>query len=70
MAKAVRSFMIPCDHQGNPQSYFVGKHGVTRIECKTENLGDHGITWLDVYEGEDLTFSANAKEVSFVEWER
>lgn len=63
-----RSIMLPCDHHGNPVSYIVGMHGVTRITNEVQNFGDHGISLMHVYEGDKLSVSAPLKECAFVEW--
>ncbi len=68
MAKEARSIMLPCDHHGNPSSYIVGMHGVTRITNEVENFGDHGVSLMQVFEGDRLALSAPLKECAFVEW--
>lgn len=63
-----KSIMLPCDHHGNPASYVVGMYGVTRIENEVLNYGDHGLSVMHVYEGENITLTAPLKECAFVEW--
>jgi hypothetical protein len=48
----------------------VGQDGVTRIERRLENLGDYGITWFDVFKGEHMFASFNARAVADVYYER
>ena len=66
--KEARSIMLPCDHHGNPNSYIVGMHGVTRIYLENLDFGDHGIALMEVCEGEKVVLSAPLKHCSFVEW--
>jgi len=49
-------------------AYTLGVNGVTKIERSVENLGEYGIAWFDVYQGEKLYVSVNAKTVARVIW--
>lgn len=66
--REARSIMLPCDHRGNPASYIVGQHGVTKIENEFHDCGDHGISLMHVFEGERLALTAPLKQCAFVEW--
>lgn len=41
-------------------AHIVGRHEVTKIERRDENLGTYGIIWYDVYRGEVRIASINA----------
>lgn len=49
-----------------PEAYIVGHGGVTRIEAREQNLGEYGIQWFDVFKGDHLTASMNARFVATV----
>jgi hypothetical protein len=46
----------------------VGRHGVTRIERREENYGDHGLSWFDVFQGDVLVRSYNARHVAEIHY--
>ena len=45
------------------------KHTITRIESRNENLGTYGITWFDIFDGDDLLVSMNAMAVSEIHYD-
>jgi hypothetical protein len=51
-----------------PDGALVGRHGVTRIERRTENYGEYGISWFDVFKGDVLAKSFNARYVAEVHY--
>lgn len=51
-----------------PSFYAVGRRGVTRIERREDNYGDHGLLWFDVYEGDRLVASMSGRHVSEVSY--
>ena len=51
-----------------PFSATVGVNGVTRIEEYEENLGDHGLLWLEIYKGDVLYQRFNARHVAEVHY--
>lgn len=48
--------------------YTVGVGGVTQIKHVVENYGDHGIPWFNVFTGERVYASVQAKAVARVIW--
>ncbi len=46
--------MEPMREGEYPTMFEVGKNGVTKIEYRVTNLGDHGIGWFDVYYGDHV----------------
>ena len=46
-----------------------GKPPVSRIEYSTENFGDHGLGWFDVWCGDRHIFTIAARAVAEIEWE-
>lgn len=69
MIEAVHIVGLHTDQNDNPKWEFkIGVDGVTRIKNWTENFGDHGIAWFDVYKGENVAVTLAAKEVAFIEW--
>lgn len=49
-----------------PDSYSIGVSGVTRIECREQNLGTYGILWFDVFIGDYVAASLNGIHISSV----
>lgn len=49
-------------------AYTLGVNGVTKIERETENLGDHGLGWFHVYQGERLCVTVAARSVARIIW--
>ena len=49
-----------------PWSYQVGVYGVTKIVERHQNHGDHTVGWFDVFYGESLHASMNARQVAAV----
>jgi hypothetical protein len=50
----------------NADGATVSYDGVTRIERRDENYGDHGLSWFDVFKGDVLFKSFNARAVAAV----
>lgn len=56
----------------NEPSFFdikIGEHGVTKIDCKEQYLGDSSICWLQVWEGDKLIARYNAKGIDSIEYQ-
>lgn len=51
-----------------PTMFEVGKNGVTKIECMTEDYGDHGVGWFDVYFGERVMQRMQVRAVAEVRY--
>lgn len=47
----------------------VGYDGVTRIERREENYGDHGLSWFDAFKGDHLHKSFNARAIAAVHYQ-
>ena len=51
-----------------PDGATVGYDGVTKIERREDNMGDHGILWFDVYQGEHVTKSFGGRHVAVIHY--
>lgn len=47
-----------------PRCWMVGYDAVTKIERRDEFYGDHGLLWFDVYNGDRVVASMNARYVA------
>lgn len=55
-----------------PQEYntvSIGHNGVTKITSEEQNLGDHAICWLKVWEGPYWVTRFNARNVDSINYE-
>lgn len=48
---------------------FRGDYGITRIEFRSEYMGDHSTAWFDCYKENDLAMSISEKAVAMVFYE-
>jgi hypothetical protein len=53
-----------------PDGAHVGYGGVTRIERRDENYGILGLAWYDVFAGDVLLKSFNARSVAVIHYEK
>jgi len=56
---------VPLNQSSSSKFYRVGANGVSKIVVRD----DRNLTWFDVYQGDDLSYSANALWVAEVQWE-
>lgn len=52
-----------------PEGACVGYDGITRIERREENFGDHALLWFDVFQGDHLFKSFGGRHVAVVTYE-
>lgn len=50
--RPIQSILNPCDHHGNPESWIVGRQGVTRIEATTKSGMHADIPYVRVWKGD------------------
>lgn len=51
-----------------PTFFEVGKDGVSKIEYRVDNLGDHGIAWFDIWFGDRVKHSMQARAVAEIRY--
>ncbi len=57
------------NREGESPTFFeVGKDGVSKIEYRVDNLGDHGIAWFDIWFGDRVKHSMQARAVAEIRY--
>ena len=51
-----------------PTFFQVGANGVSKIEAETEDYGDHGLGWFNVYFGDELLQRMAARAVAEIRY--
>lgn len=46
--------------------FTIGHDGVTKIEHREDNYGDHGLLWFDVFKGDSLYASMGGRHVAVI----
>lgn len=60
----------PARANEDPFAFQVGMNGVTKIERREENYGDHGLLWFDIFKGSRRAASMNGRHVAVVAYKK
>ena len=66
IAQTIMATQLPCDENGNPLDYIVGRNGITKIEA-SEKKGEYCmIPYIRVWAGNHCVAEFNQHKASFV----
>ena len=66
IAQTIIAVQLPCDENGNPMDFIVGRAGVTKIEACEKNGEYCCIPYIRVWEGDHCAIEFNQHKASFV----